>query len=300
LYINENMNQKGGKEFIQYLQKVEILPFTIAFLLVFVNWSLEAFRWKTILAGIEKISFKTSLKSILSGLPVGFFTPNRIGEIPVRVLFLHHKNRLTAIGLSVIGVFCHTLVVTAGGLISLLYLKTRHNITFIDEKYEFPLYIMLFVLLVAGFWAFFSLPRLFHLFSWLRRYKFWNKLENAYSMISRQNLNKILIITTLRFLVYSSQLLLFYYSFGINCAATTIYGAIFISYLLLTVIPTFFLAEVGIRGAINIFIMRQITDNTMAVICSTFAIWLVNLVLPAILGLYYFYFLRVDSKKQKT
>ena len=48
------------------------------FLLLPVNWGMEAVKWKTLVSPLQKSSFFQSYKSVLSGLTTGFFTPNRI------------------------------------------------------------------------------------------------------------------------------------------------------------------------------------------------------------------------------
>ena len=51
-----------------------------AWLLVAVNWSLEAAKWQTLLRHLVPQSIGTALYSVLRGVALALFTPNRIGE----------------------------------------------------------------------------------------------------------------------------------------------------------------------------------------------------------------------------
>ena len=60
----------------------------IALILVPVNWGIETFKWKYLIKKIEYISFSKAFKSILSGVTIGIFTPNRMGEFAGRIFYL--------------------------------------------------------------------------------------------------------------------------------------------------------------------------------------------------------------------
>jgi uncharacterized membrane protein YbhN (UPF0104 family) len=57
-------------------------------LLMIVNWSVEAFKWKISVAKIQPISFFKAFKAVLSGISFSVSTPNRVGEYLGRVLLL--------------------------------------------------------------------------------------------------------------------------------------------------------------------------------------------------------------------
>jgi uncharacterized membrane protein YbhN (UPF0104 family) len=51
-------------------------------LLLFVNWGIEARKWQLMMRPVQRVSFLTSVKAILSGLALSLFLPNGFGEYP--------------------------------------------------------------------------------------------------------------------------------------------------------------------------------------------------------------------------
>src|SRR3546814_136969 len=49
-------------------------------LLMLVNWGTEVFKWKYLVRKIEWVSLWKSTESLLAGLTLAIFTPNRVGE----------------------------------------------------------------------------------------------------------------------------------------------------------------------------------------------------------------------------
>src|SRR5687768_15116871 len=46
--------------------------------LMLLNWGLESLKWQLLLKKISPVSFLGAVRSVLSGVTVSFFTPNRI------------------------------------------------------------------------------------------------------------------------------------------------------------------------------------------------------------------------------
>ena len=64
----------------QILTPKALLYLLLMFLLMLLNWSLESSKWKFLMSGVEEMNFISALKGVLSGLAIGFATPNRVGE----------------------------------------------------------------------------------------------------------------------------------------------------------------------------------------------------------------------------
>jgi uncharacterized membrane protein YbhN (UPF0104 family) len=62
-----------------------VLNFILVIVLMFVNWSLEALKWKISVQSVQPVSFFRSLKAIFSGVSFSVTTPNRTGEYLGRV-----------------------------------------------------------------------------------------------------------------------------------------------------------------------------------------------------------------------
>ena len=53
--------------------------------MMFLNWLVEALKWRYMISKIENISIMTAYRAVLTGITVSTFTPNRIGEYGGRV-----------------------------------------------------------------------------------------------------------------------------------------------------------------------------------------------------------------------
>jgi len=56
-------------------------------------------------------------------------------------------------------------------------------------------------------------------------------------------------------------------------------------FLVMAIIPTFtFLTELGLRWETSIQVLELFSANTIGIFAASFAIWLINLIVPALIG----------------
>jgi hypothetical protein len=73
--------------------------------------------------------------------------------------------------------------------------------------------------------------------------------------------------------------------FGIFLSFNQVWGGMSVVFLVMAVIPTFtFLTELGLRWGASIQVLEVFSTNTVGIFAASFAIWLINLVIPALLG----------------
>lgn len=58
-----------------------------------------------------------------------------------------------------------------------------------------------------------------------------------------------------------------------------------ISYFLLAIVPTYAIAEIGARGSMNLLAFSEL-NVPFAVLSVTLLIWIINLIFPALLGVF--------------
>src|SRR5688572_10979456 len=104
-----------------------VLNFILVFVLMFVNWSLEALKWKISVQRVQPVSFLRSLKAVFSGVSFSVTTPNRTGEYLGRVLYMDEGNRLKVISLTVLGSLSQLIITVFFGLLGLLILQPAIN-----------------------------------------------------------------------------------------------------------------------------------------------------------------------------
>ena len=95
-------------------------------LLMFVNWGIEAFKWKLSVKPIQQVSFFKAFQAVLSGVSFSVSTPNRVGEYLGRVLYMDEGNRLKTISITIVGSISQLIITLLMGCIGLLIL--RHEI----------------------------------------------------------------------------------------------------------------------------------------------------------------------------
>ena len=57
-----------------------------------------------------------------------------------------------------------------------------------------------------------------------------------------------------------------------------------ILYLVLAIVPSFAIADLGIRGKFSVELLSIYSMNTVGIIGTTFGIWFINLFIPALAG----------------
>ena len=60
-----------------------------------------------------------------------------------------------------------------------------------------------------------------------------------------------------------------------------------LSFLIVSIIPTIAIAEIGVRGSVAILLFSYFAVNPISVFSATISLWLINLVVPSIIGLFF-------------
>ena len=252
------------------------------FLLLPVNWGMEAVKWKTLVSPLQKSSFFQSYKSVLSGLTTGFFTPNRIGDPLGIVLFLEPENRPRGIVLSLVGVLGQSFATLFCGMLAgLAFIFSSSKVQY-ENSMSFEVAAFLLVLFLAS--LYFSLPYLCRKLGESTRFV---KLNNFLEAISAISLRKLFLISGLSFIRYSVYVFQYFFMlrlFGVDIQLTTALIAIPLNYLFVSVTPSVAFSEMGIRGSYAVLFIGAFSKNTAGVAFAGIAVWLVNYVIPMMIG----------------
>lgn len=98
---------------------------------------------------------------------------------------------------------------------------------------------------------------------------------------------KTVLFSLIRYVIFSFQ---FYYLlalFGVGIDYLNVMILITTMYLLVSVIPTIFIFDVVVKGSVGLFVFSYAGINNLTVLSVTTLMWLLNFVLPSILGSYY-------------
>lgn len=250
-------------------------------LLAPLNWILEAIKWKLLLRKIEPVPFLKALASTLTGIAFSIVTPNKIGDFAGRILYLNDRNKLRAAIATLISNLSQTIVTYAFGIAGLIYFNITH-------PGSWQLFALLAALISASLLAFIYL-RIDLIAGWAENRKWLRKVIISIRILkkySRKDLLQLLGVSLCRFCVYNLQFLLLANILGAGVPWLTGFLVSGLMFWMITVIPSIFLADLGVRGFVAglLFTETAIASNSMAILAGSYMIWLLNLIIPAIIG----------------
>ena len=253
--------------------------------LMFINWSIEAVKWKISVERIQKVSFFKAFKAVLSGVSFSVSTPNRVGEYLGRVLYMDAGNKLKTISITIVGSISQLIITLLMGCIGLVLLRSK-----IDEAhlitpiwFDVIIYGTISVLFILTLFYF----RLVWIIKWVGRLpgsKRFVYLVNALEDFDATLLLKLLSLSLLRFIVFIVQYYLLFRLFDVQILWWQGFWSVSVTFLILSAIPTFAIADIGLRGKISLILIGLFSSNSTGIIFATAGIWFINLIIPAIAG----------------
>lgn len=252
----------------------------LIFFLMFINWSLEALKWKILAAPLESISFMTSLKAVFSGVTVSILTPNRIGEFAARVFFLQKADKIRASVSSLLGSLMQLSITILLGILAYVILQKNYYDFFQTEQFISTNDLLFLIILTAslmGVIGFIYLKRNTVFFP-------YKKYLDVLALYSKHELNTIFALSLLRYMVFSFQYYLALQLFGINGGTLILFSLIALTFFATSAIPTFALTEIAVRMGTAVYFFSTISFDLRAIIASSLFLWIVNIAIPALIG----------------
>jgi hypothetical protein len=287
LYRELFVHHKFAKVWEQFIS-IELTPakifiLSLSCILVFVNWGLESVKWRLLISKIEKINAYTAFEAVISGISISIFSPNRVGEFVARIFYLESNHRIRGILASIVGSVSQFCVTIVTGSFSFAFFLIRHQDFNSIEK----ALVIIFALVLSFFVTLFyyNMDVLRTLMVKIRTARRMRVYLNVFSFYKGYELSKVLLYSVLRYLIFSLQYFLLLRFFDINIPVAESFTIIAGIFFVLAIIPTIALAELGIRGYTALYFLESYSSNSLGIIASSYALWLINLVLPAILGL---------------
>jgi hypothetical protein len=272
------------------LEDIQPVYLAFVFILLFANWFIESLKWKYLVKPFQSISIEKSIHSVLIGLTVSLFTPNRIGEFAGRIINLHPENRLKGTMATWIGSYSQILAILLFGSVSCIILPLPFS--WVNGYMSF-IRLSLVIILIVGLIGYFFIDRWIEKICFKRLEKF-NPLIMTAQIYPKQVLFRVLTLSVLRYLVFTVQFYLLLCFTGIDLPFIPAFCAISLIYLSMTVIPTIALAELGIRGSIALIFLSPLAPYPTQIVATTILIWIINIALPALTGALMLYRTRIE------
>lgn len=258
-----------------------------------INWSLEALKWKLLLKKKEHVPFFVALKAIFSGASISAVTPNRTGDYFGRIFVLKKTKFWEGVFITLIGSYAQTITTLLFGGIAIFgfiapSLLTSENVDGHRLIYFQYAYFSILTILIILYYR-------ISLIAKLVPHK-WIKVSNYVNIFIKfkfKELSIALLISILRYLVFSTQFYILLFAVGIDFLSP--YQAMLFTsaiFLINTIRPSIALLEVGIRGSVAIFVMGLFLGNNdtnthleNSVLVASSILWMINIIVPAIIGL---------------
>ena len=255
-------------------------------LLMIVNWSIETVKWKLAVQRVQRIDFSTALKAVMSGVSFSVMTPNRVGEYLGRVLYMDEGKRLKAISLTITGSISQLIITLLMGFISLLVL--RYPVTRSGMISAFWMKMVIYGVAVALVILTLFYFRLAVLVKWIDRLPVMKKYSWLLDSLEGFNATLLLQLLSLsagRFLVFIIQYYLLFRLFDVDVSWWQGCWAVSLSFLVMAVIPTIALiTDLGLRGKVSLQLIGLFSGNQLGISLTALSIWLINLIIPAVVG----------------
>ncbi len=264
-----------------------ILLMTAALLLIPVNVAIEAMKWKKSIQPIENVPFSKAFTAIFTGITAGMFFPNRTGDFLGRIFILEKGNRVKAAMLTFVGNIAQMIVTVSLGCFACVFFAGRFRwLVLLAATAVMTLLLILF----------FNIK----IFKYLRVLvpKKWREKTDGYMNVfgtfSRKELLIILLLALTKYAVYSLQFVILIWASGIRLSYFNTIVPIMMTYFIMTIIPFITITEIAVRGPICVVIFEKwleinaITNpSSMMIFSASTILWLYNLAIPAVIGLFF-------------
>ena len=258
-------------------------PLIAAVLLMPLNWLLESHKWQILTAHLQQLTMAESLRSVLSGLAVSMLTPNRVGDFAGRIAWLKSENRTAGTMSDFVGGFAQMLAIALLGVAAFCLQPVLPDFLECFGR-QYAITAAVLIALAAT-----SCAAYFFIGAAAKRFRFgrWPWLERfvqAAGQHSKSQLAKALFLSICRSVVFILQLQLMLQSVEIDLSAVDAFRSIALMYCFVSVIPTFALAEWGVRGSMALLFIVPLGGQPAQIVAATVALWLVNVAVPAATG----------------
>ncbi|MDX1462346.1 MAG: hypothetical protein R3359_04765 [Marinirhabdus sp.] len=264
--ISDNFTQHG------YLVVVTFL------LAATCNWLLEIAKWKRTVGIQIPIGFSEAAKQSLGALTASLITPNRIGEYGAKALYFprHHRKRILFLNVVHHGAQMGTTVLFGIPAFAIFLYQYR-----VALRTDMLLYLCIFILGISVLTYLFRKKQLG--IQGLSLSNLWRHFKQ----ILMGDKIALLGFSIARYLVFS---ILFYgilWLFDASATFVTVAPLLCSMYLLASIVPTFFVLDVVVKGSVAVWLFSFAGISEIAVLSTVFIMWVLNVVLPAIIGSYF-------------
>lgn len=279
-------NNQNIDNFVSLLDTFSItdvyIVMSCVFLLMFLNWFIEALKWKFLVGGIEKISIWKSVESVFCGLTWAVFTPNRIGEYGGRVFFLSPRKRIMGVIAMSVGAIGQLVVTNVLGSLALFWFIIRF--AGLNPFVDFGLGFLILIFCSFFLLFYFNIQWVYGLLKKNNFLKRFNRFFIIFSRYKYADIFQILIYSLSRYLIFTTQYFIIIHFLIPEIKAFDMVMILFVFYFIQSVLPSLDLLDIGVRASVATYFFAFVTNQDIAIMAAIASIWMINLIIPAIFG----------------
>lgn len=270
---------------LSFYKTSNLLYLIIAICLMLFNWGIEAVKWKYSVSSFVKISFFKAFAAVLAGTSVSLFMPNRTGEFVGRIFAIPRSERVKAIFASVAASFSQliiTIIVGTVALFAFYYLFPGNAL--VEHGLESWIKIPAIIIAVLSLIFYFKINWFTYFFENWKILKKYSKTAQILKTFNTNVLFNFIMLSFFRYIVFVTQFYLLINFFGIDLDFWSCALSSALTYYVVTIIPTFTLAEIGIRGSVAVIFFGFFSNMYAEIISASTLLWIINVGLPALIG----------------
>jgi len=261
------------------------------------NWGLEAVKWQRITKPIQAVNYSRATQSVYSGVCLGNFAPGRATEFVAKILFFSPENRSRITVLHFVnGMFQFSVTVVVGFLALLTRVKD------LGPEYGWIVYASAIVgVIMLGTLAL----CVRHINSVLRfvmkRISAKKELPDFDYRFSVATVGRLVLLSMFRYSVFFLQLALLIYIFQTGTGmGIQVLSGISVYFLITATLPMFSVVEAAIRAAVGLLVFKNSGTPDAVIALCTVLLWLINIVVPSLVGYYFLWRENFDFKLHKV
>ncbi len=258
------------------------LPYLIiCILLAPLNWLVESKKWWLLVSPFQSLTWSQTAAAILSGITLGVLTPSRLGEYGGRLMHIREGHRGQALYAHFMGSLSQNIpILLCGSMAGAVYFSQHYPSTeLLSISLAFILLSFTAVLILLYLQNDGLTDRIFNQ-SWLKKYTkgFAPTKYNSTILVN------VAFYSLLRYIIYVSQYLLLLYYFNINVSLPEATFGVLVIFLFQTGLPLPPALSVLARTELALIVWSVYDTNQLSILTVPLLLWLINLLIPAIVG----------------
>ncbi|MCS7077054.1 MAG: flippase-like domain-containing protein [Bacteroidia bacterium] len=281
LYIYHELRSLSSIwEIVAHIPKQKITKASLfLFILMIFNWMIEAKKWQYLAQKVlPNYTYLTSLQTVLCGITLGLFTPNRIGEYGARLFYVDSTQKADLFIFAFIDRVAQLWITIFIGMV-FVFMYVNHV-----WSQHFHLFLGCFVVLFIVHLTVIFLRNKIIRFLVSRK-----KLQKYFTkkiFLCWKDVGVVLGYASVRYIIFVVQYLIWgYYTDDDYILKKGLIGVNTMLWIK-SVVPSAGLSELGIRESVLMYVYKTYGLSTFTAFHSALVVYAVNLVIPSIVGLF--------------